>query len=142
MPWREADPDIDGDKAFDWGCRIWTGWTIDNTPMTRWQGRATTVRRRVWEEANGPVPEGKQVGCYCGSRLCIRLSHLEPMTRSEIQIVWGRARLCRGTALLAVGAVGKGIHPAVVADAYNVSERTLRAILAGEHWTTREEPAS
>jgi hypothetical protein len=64
------------------------------------------------------------------------------MTRSEIAIVSGRARLCRGTALLAVGAVGKGIHPSVVAEAYNISDRTLRAILAGEHWTTREGPAS
>lgn len=53
-------------------------------------GRVVTVRRALWEEANGPVPAGLWVGLSCGNWRCVCPAHLVARTRSKA--LRGRSR--------------------------------------------------
>src|SRR5919108_3254896 len=55
----------------------WVGATgADGTPQVRIGGRLTTVRRVVWEQANGPLPRGVTVAACPDEPRCVRLEHL------------------------------------------------------------------
>lgn len=47
-----------------------------------------------WTDANGPVPEGLELDHVCRVKLCVRPSHLEPVTHGENV---SRARKARTT---------------------------------------------
>lgn len=56
---------------------IWRGKLDRNgIPITKHNGRSTTVRRLVWELANGPLPASTKVNECPGHRRCVRLEHL------------------------------------------------------------------
>jgi HNH endonuclease len=46
-------------------------------------GSHTSGHRFSWELHNGPVPKGKELDHLCGNLLCVRPSHLEPVTHRE-----------------------------------------------------------
>ena len=48
----------------------------DGTPQIRIDGRLTTVRRVVWEQAHGPLPPKATVAACPDEARCIRLEHL------------------------------------------------------------------
>lgn len=62
-------------------CWLWTGGT-SGTGYGKYAIRRVSFRahRLSWEEENGPVPEGLQLDHLCRVRLCVRPSHLEPVT--------------------------------------------------------------
>lgn len=39
-----------------------------------------TAHRKMWEEVNGPVPEGLHLDHLCRNRRCVNPGHLEPVT--------------------------------------------------------------
>ncbi len=43
-------------------------------------GRMVLVHRYVWEQANGPVPEGLELDHRCVNRACCNLKHLRAVT--------------------------------------------------------------
>lgn len=45
--------------------------------------RMVYAHKWVWENANGPVPEGLEIGHKCHNPACWRLSHLEAITHAE-----------------------------------------------------------
>lgn len=76
-------------------CHVWLGTTDrDGYGIIRWNGNWARVHRLVWEFANGPVPldsKGKALDLdhLCRNRLCSKLDHLEPVTRSEnVKRMW------------------------------------------------------
>jgi hypothetical protein len=77
---------IDGLYRSDmYGCRLWIG-RMDKTngyPLLWVKGKALKPHKLVWEDANGPVPEGMEIDHVCRRRKCVRLEHLELVTRSE-----------------------------------------------------------
>ena len=66
-------------------CILWTGRLNDG--YGRIKGRYVHVV--CWEEANGPVPPGKELHHRCKVRNCINLEHLEPLTRAEHRALHG-----------------------------------------------------
>ena len=55
----------------------WLGATgADGTPQIRIDGRLTTVRRVIWEQAHGPLPDGATVAACPDDARCVRLGHL------------------------------------------------------------------
>jgi len=63
--------------AMDDDCQIWErGTTGDRYPATKKDGRTVYVKRALWEERHGPIPEGMTVRSRCGNRLCVNGEHL------------------------------------------------------------------
>lgn len=60
---------------------LWRKVTADN-PVARFNWR--TVHTLLWEEHNGPIPEGHVLAFRNGDRLDIRLDNLELITRTEL----------------------------------------------------------
>jgi hypothetical protein len=62
-------------------CWLWTGGTSGNG-YGKFAVRRVSFRahRLAWEEANGPIPDGLQLDHLCRVKLCVRPSHLEPVT--------------------------------------------------------------
>jgi hypothetical protein len=58
------------------GHLLWTGGLANGRPATKHEGRTTYVKRLVWEEVNGPIPEGTVVTSSCGECTCIEPAHL------------------------------------------------------------------
>lgn len=48
-------------------------------------------RRRGWESAYGPIPEGRELHHTCDEPRCSNLEHLVPMTRAEHMALDGRS---------------------------------------------------
>ena len=74
------------------GCWLWTGHTTADGygrfPLTS-SRREVRAHRYAWGLLNGPVPAGRVLDHLvppdgpCTSTLCVRPSHLEPVTNSE-----------------------------------------------------------
>ena len=61
------------------GCHIWLG-THTKDGYGIYKGKA--AHKLAWEEANGPVPQGRFLDHVCRRRLCCNPDHLEPVTQS------------------------------------------------------------
>ena len=58
------------------GHLLWTGGLANGYPAAKHEGKTVYVKRLVWEEINGPVPEDAVVISTCGQRTCIEPFHL------------------------------------------------------------------
>jgi len=58
------------------GHLLWTGGLANGYPAIRQGDRTVYLKRAVWEETQGPVPEGAVVISTCGTRTCIEPEHL------------------------------------------------------------------
>jgi hypothetical protein len=68
---------------LDTPCHVWQGALMWGYPIRRINYVRRAEHRRVWEEANGPIPDGHDIHHICGERRCINPDHLEAITRSE-----------------------------------------------------------
>jgi hypothetical protein len=57
-----------------YGCRLWKG---------RLSRDGYGPHRKVWEEANGPIPEGLYLDHRCKRPSCVAIPHLELVSQSE-----------------------------------------------------------
>ena len=65
-------------------CLIWTGHiNQDGYPRMNIGGRLFMVYRYVWERSKGPIPEDLEVNHTCFNRACIKLDHLELVTKAQ-----------------------------------------------------------
>lgn len=77
-------------------CWLWTGATDkDGYGITRWNGNNRGVHRVVWELAYGPIPKTDadgnrlEIDHQCRVRRCVKLDHLELITKSEnVRRMW------------------------------------------------------
>ena len=58
------------------GHLLWDGWLANGYPAAKQTGNTVYLKRLIWEEINGPIPEGAVVISTCGQRACIEPSHL------------------------------------------------------------------
>lgn len=66
------------DEVF--GCEVWIG-KHDRDGYARIKGKL--AHRAVWEEVNGPIPEGMEIEHICRRRNCVAMKHMTLFTRSE-----------------------------------------------------------
>ena len=65
------------------GCWIYMGHRSNGYGKLRIGGRKGTTQwahRVMYEELIGPIPKGLQLDHLCRNRVCVRPSHLEPVT--------------------------------------------------------------
>jgi hypothetical protein len=70
------------------GCWLFIGtmWSRNGYGRVYWRGRRRQMHRAVWEEINGPIPDGLVLDHrrpICGNRACSNPDHLEPVTVRE-----------------------------------------------------------
>jgi hypothetical protein len=76
-------------------CVLWKG-NITQYGYGRWTSgpnRDKGAHVVAWESAHGPVPKGMTIDHLCRVKHCVRVSHMEVVTRSENtrrKIVWYR----------------------------------------------------
>lgn len=60
-------------------CLVWTGATCKGHGRVAYRGRLWYVHRLLWEQANGPVPDGFVLDHVCMVKACANLDHLRPV---------------------------------------------------------------
>lgn len=64
-------------------CWIWTAGTNGRYGVIRVEGKNVKAHRWAWEQENGPVPKGSELDHLCRVVLCVRPSHMDPVTHAE-----------------------------------------------------------
>jgi HNH endonuclease len=66
-------------------CWLWQGGDLSPNGYGRFfaDGHKTVAHKWIWERQHGPVPAGLELDHLCSGRLCVRPSHLEPVTPEE-----------------------------------------------------------
>jgi hypothetical protein len=137
------------------GCWLWTAAI---TPVTGYgafgiggRSRVEAAHRVSWRLFRGPIPAGMQVLHRCDNRACVSPHHLflgTPADNVADRIAKGRTRLgppMRGEAapgaklterdVLEIRARGyAGESQRGLAREFRVSRRTIKFVLAREHW--------
>jgi hypothetical protein len=72
------------DKTGD--CWLWTG-VLDRAGYARFRPDSGPgkiyAHRWAYEQEKGPIPEGLEVDHLCSVRNCVRIDHLEAVTKQE-----------------------------------------------------------
>lgn len=66
-------------------CILWDG-AINSKgygAVTDHAGSSVLIHRKVWEESNGPIPDGLTIDHLCRQKTCINPDHMEVVTRGE-----------------------------------------------------------
>ncbi len=67
-----------------YGCHLWHGKLGSNGRPVIWRGQKPSSAHKIaYEEANGPVKDGLVLDHLCRRVLCVRVAHLEPVTKDE-----------------------------------------------------------
>lgn len=77
----------------DGDCLLFTGSTLTNSEygIIFYKGKRVPVHRAVWEEVNGPIPEGMTLDHACERQRCVNVLHLQVVTRGEnTRLRWER----------------------------------------------------
>lgn len=76
----------------DGDCLIWDGFASTRQhPVMRLAGKIVQVRRAVWAELHGSIPDGRIVRVTCGSPLCINPKHMMLTTHRDLALSLGPA---------------------------------------------------
>lgn len=68
----------------DGGCLIWPGAMADgNCPHMRNGRKYVNVRRFLYEQTTGPIPQGMLIAVTCECKRCLR--HVAPMTTQQVR---------------------------------------------------------
>ena len=58
------------------GHLLWTGGLANGYPAVKCGGSTFYLKRALWEEIHGTIPEGAVVISTCGRRTCVESAHL------------------------------------------------------------------
>jgi hypothetical protein len=61
------------------GHLLWTGALANGYPAVKHEGKTVYVKRIMWEEVNGPIPEGAVVISTCGCHRRLNNEHIPPV---------------------------------------------------------------
>lgn len=141
--WRRHAKDDPGykieDRGFKTPCWIWQrfiqkGYGRMYRPERKRAGLTPTVlaHKWIWEDRNGPVPDGMDLDHLCRNRSCVNPDHLEPVSRAE-NILRGV-----GTPLTRERVIYLRTEPNIniqeLSREWGISDRALYAARRGERW--------
>lgn len=137
-------------------CWLWTRAQFVTGYGAYWtNGKLVKAHRYAYEDAVGPIPEGRDLMHLCDVRLCVRPDHLRPATRRENQrdmVAKGRNRRQDGeynhNAKLTWPIVDEirrrvaaGAPQNVVARTFGTSPVNVHKIVNGQLWHPEEASA-
>jgi hypothetical protein len=144
---QSAEKWVEARTTREGACLLWTRAFLHGRPVGKADDvHGRTVRRIVWEQAVGPIPDGAWIvrKPECPHRDCVAVDHLRvvsPQTHiaervSTLRFRWGEdhgnAKLSEADArtILKNRSAGAG----ELAARFSVSEATVYAIWAGRRW--------
>jgi hypothetical protein len=65
------------------GCWEWTAYRRDGYGMFWFNGAHVQSHRWLYEQKNGPIPDGLEPDHLCRNRECVNPDHIEPVTHAE-----------------------------------------------------------
>lgn len=80
----------------DAGCAVWMQACCNGHPAFRKDGKTKLVRRAIWEDLNGQIPEGQVIRMTCETVKCVRPEHMELTTYRKIAKDCGKLGLMSG----------------------------------------------
>lgn len=133
-------------------CLIWQGRISNGSPVIYLDGVYRTVRRVVWEDANGPIKPGLHASSRCRDQACVRLEHIRLLTIKQIAQLAareGKFASLRRRAMVAAGArkrsrltpemverIRQAESGAAIARELGIAKSTASKIRRGESWRT------
>lgn len=133
-------------------CLLWQGRISNGSPVLYLDGAYRTVRRLVWEAANGPIKPGLHPSCRCREPACVRLEHIRLLTIKQIAQLAARegrfSSLTRRASLAAAARKRSRLTPeqvariraadsaASIARELGIAKSTASKIRRGESWRT------
>jgi len=125
----------DGNACFPWLGRF----NDRGIPMKTWMGRPIPAARWVWQQFNGPLPDGFVVYRTCGNVACVNPVHLRAGFKVEAnrESIAAKLLVSDVTEIRKAGADHGPNTARVLADRYGVTPETIRSIWRGESWKRR-----
>jgi hypothetical protein len=114
-------------------CWVWMR-SLTSTGYGQWNvGRHRTLlaHRILWEDQNGPIPEGLELDHLCRNPRCVNPEHLEAVTHVENL---RRAVTTKLTPDLVREIRASSADALSLAQRYGVSRRTIYSVRAGTYW--------
>ena len=118
-------------------CDDWPGYVNPDGYGWAWDAEARKVRFThimAWEEARGPVTEGKELHHKCGNKRCRNVEHLEELTRAEHNRLNPNVKLTREDVLGIMALLRVGWGQQSIADLYGISRPYVSQLKAGMYW--------
>jgi hypothetical protein len=88
----------------------------------------------MWEQVNGPIPEGLQLDHLCSVPSCVNPDHLEPVTPAENARRSRSTKLTPGDVSEIRERLGHGERHADIARSFGVCTATISHISSGRNW--------
>jgi len=86
----------------------------------------------MWEQRNGPVPEGKELDHTCKNPRCCNPDHLEPVT-NQINVYRGKSTKLTTEQVEEIRRLGTtGLTHKEIAQRFNVDRSNVTGIIAGK----------
>ena len=76
--------DIQHKTRDDAGCAVWRLSCCNGHPAIRKNGKIVLVRRAVWTDEHGEIPDGKIIRMTCETPKCIHPEHMELTTYKKV----------------------------------------------------------
>ena len=136
--WARREP-IHEDRGYKTPCLIWQKSKIHGYGQMHTPEGPVSAHRRYYEEAHGPIPDGREVDHLCCQTDCVELSHLEAVTptmnkrrQRNTQLTFDQAVEIRQ---LAKGRTDPALRLArELAPQFGVSIGVVREVLRGRSW--------
>lgn len=119
------------DRGYATPCRIWTGPSNQKGYGLVKVGRSSRAAHLVaYEQANGPIPEGRELDHLCRVRACVNLAHLEVVTH-KVNMERSANQKLRPEDRSAIRALAtaSGMSVAALARHFGFSRPTIRTVL-------------
>jgi hypothetical protein len=126
------------DRGFETPCWIWQrasnsgGYAVMRTGEG--SKRLALAHGVFWERENGPVPAGHELDHLCGVTLCVRPSHVEPVTHAENTRRGRSAKLVLEQVVEIKRRLAAGEQPSSIAPDFGVVPDHVRSIRRGVRW--------
>lgn len=119
----------------DTGCWLWQHATVPKGygHAVR-DGKVTVAHRWYYEQAKGPIPEGKYLDHLCRTPACVNPDHLEIVTNAE-NVRRGNSTRLTTEQVAEIKAAPRGYGTGrALAKRFGVADSTITAIRTGQNW--------
>jgi hypothetical protein len=123
------------DRGYKTPCWIWL-LSKDENGYGRMhvEGKSPQAHRGYYEDARGPIPDGKQLDHLCRNRDCVNPGHLEPVTNTENSHRGANPKLSMVKAREVRRLASQGATQRAIARQFGVSQTTIWLTVNDQRW--------